>query len=326
MNNQAHLKNRKNLKPTIRLEVFRHDEKDTSEHDHTAQLTDKGKLGALKAGRKKSPHMNEGYVLASPRERALHSAILQFFGPQIQDIALHDGSLQEALKKLKNHKIKNKSGKTTHAAERISIDERLNFHVESHAEFNKRFYDEYAKKDQNRTLDFQLKDSDQLILDLAKRVRSPSDQKALGVIKIKGFKRMVGDLAEVLLEYFQKYPQWQKAYEKSPQDYDSPEMQIFVGTHSQNVECFLMKVIEIKEGPIALEDFLQSLDQRKSFIDYSEGFTMEIIATKTGQLTGTLQYKKRVYQISAKELKAMVQERDDFNHEVQKKIEEDPDA
>jgi|GEM_PF-2033534 len=313
MSIQEHSESLETQTPTIRLEVFRHDEKDLADEDHVAQLTTKGKLAALEAGRKKQPHLNEGYVVASPRERALHSAILQFFGPQIEDLDLHNVSLQEALGKLKEHESK------------IKTDERLNFHVESHPEFNARFYDEYGKKEGNRTLDFQREDSDQMILGIAKRIKNINDDGAVSVMKIKGFKRMVGDLAEVLYEYFQKLPTWKKSFEQNPKDYDSSEMQIFIGTHSQNVECFLMKIIEMKLGPQALEDFLKQLDNRKSFIGYSEGFSLTV-EEKDGQPSAVLQFKNSTFQITEQDLKTMVQERDEFNEQVQQKIEEDPDA
>ncbi|MCC6643361.1 histidine phosphatase family protein, partial [Candidatus Peregrinibacteria bacterium] len=146
------------LSPKLVIHVFRHDEKDTAQNDSLAPLTAKGRAGALAAGKTKEPKLNQGYVVCSPRDRALHSGLLQFFGPcldveNIADKTLHE--LSDILSE-KGHK------------DRVKTDYRLNFKVEDVAEFNDRFYSAYNAKEGNKTLQFQLDESDQLILDIAK--------------------------------------------------------------------------------------------------------------------------------------------------------------
>ncbi len=147
------------LRPRVVIEVFRHDEKDTAQDDSLAPLTSKGRENALRVGRSKNPKINQSYVISSPRDRALHSGLLQCFGEGLDEKDVADKSLSDLL-----HLVRQRN-----KHDQVKIDDRLNFQVEAVPEFNDRFYDEYGKKDGNRTLYFQLDNSDQLILDIAKK-------------------------------------------------------------------------------------------------------------------------------------------------------------
>lgn len=296
--------------PSICLYVFRHDEKDLAENDHIAPLTAKGRINAINQGKLKCPKLNQGYVITSPRERALHSGLLQFFGPSLPN--LEEADLNNILEQIAEH------------ANHIITDERLNFHVESHPEFNQRFYDEYNKKEHNDTLGFQLNHSDELILDLAKKTNPQDFESSQAIQRLKGYKRMVGDMAELILEYVYKLPVWESEYSTIPQNYDQPELQIFMGTHSQNIECFLLKLIEIQEGTLALQSFLHNLPHQKSFIDYSEGFSLKIYSDQDGQVFINLDYQNYHWVFTSESLQQLVKERKEFDLEVNKQLQNIP--
>lgn len=303
--------------PSIRIELFRHDEKDKSEVDTTARLTAKGKKGAIEEGKSKHPRLLQGYVVASPRERAMHTAALQFFGPNFASLNLEEEDFNIGFEHI-GKQLQADHG--VNMSQKFSTDERLNFNVESHPEFQEQFYSQYNESGDNRTLDWQKDNSDQLILDLALRT-NPEDALAEGINNIKGFKRMVGDLAEVFLEYFQKINWWQDMFQKDPNHYDDDQMDIFICSHSQNMECFLMRLIEMKEGLDFLESFLQSLPSRKSFIGYSKGFSL-IIYANNGNPVAILGFDDHSWEICETDLKQMISERDQFNTQVTEKLKE----
>jgi hypothetical protein len=303
--------------PSIRIELFRHDEKDEAEVDATARLTTKGRKGAMDAGKSKNPRLLQGYVVASPRERAMHTAVLQFFGINFADLKLEEHDFDTGFKNIENQ-LQTEHG--VNISEKFSTDERLNFNVESHPGFKGEFYAQYSKSADNRTLDWQKNESDQLILDLARKT-NPDDVLAEGIRNIKGFKRMAGDLAEVFLEYFQKISWWAEIFRKDPKNYDGDQMDVFVCSHSQNVECFLMRLIEMKEGPDFLEKFLSALPHRKSFIGYSEGFSM-IVYENSGQPVAIIRFQGHSWEISELDLKQMIAEKDQFNQQVAEKLNE----
>lgn len=298
--------------PSIRIEVFRHDEKDTAEVDTLARLTPQGRKNALNAGKSKQPRMLQGYVVASPRERAQHAAFLQFFGPNFADLQLDEQDFQEGFEQIQSQ-LKDKHNLTL--TEKFSTDERLNFNVESHPLFNEQFYAQYNKSEQNSTLDWQKNDSDQIILNLALKT-SHNDVLAEGVRTIKGFKRMVGDMAEALIEYFPKATEWAQAYEADAKNYQDPQLDIFICSHSQNIECFIMKVIEMKEGTKTLEQFLDKLPHRKSFIGYSEGFSLTINQNASAQLN----FKGYTWTLTQADLQKMIETRNEFNHQVDENL------
>lgn len=307
-------------KTVIRIEVFRHGEKESAQNDHVAALTMSGKKDALEVGALKSPNLRQGFVISSPRERALHSALLQFFGPQFAELNLHDHSVHSTMLELKEQEVLGKMGSRVKLFSKLKTDERLNFNVESHPIFNDRFYQVYNEKVGNRTLDFQLEESDKLILELAEREKERrhvgSENSTSDVMKIKGFKRMVGDLAEVLARYFDNLELWTKIYSSNPTDFDGPEMQIFMASHSQNIECFLMQLIRVKLGDSALKSFLDQLPNHKSFIPYSKGFKLLIEKNEQKNIIGNLYYENYCFEITAADLEQMVKERDDFDQEV----------
>jgi hypothetical protein len=305
--------------PSIRVEVFRHDEKDKSEIDTKAQMTAKGRASSVLAGKSRQPKLNMGYVVASPRERAMHAALLQFFGPQFEDLNLHEHHYSDSMSKLADHLQKNHN---LDLKEKFSTDERLNFDADSHLEFNKSFYYQYNKAENNCTLLWQLHESDQEVLQIARKT-AYLDGMADGVRKIKGYTRLYGDLAEVIFEYFDKLEVWTEAYNKSKRSFDDDQMQIFLGSHSQNVEAFLMRLIEMKEGRQALLDFLALLPHGKSFIDYSEGFTV-FIYKKDDQLQSKLVYKDKIWDLSMNDLKLMIEEKKSFNQKVEEMLSLEP--
>lgn len=286
------------MDPRLVLHVFRHDEKDQAVEDTLAPLTSKGRANALAAGKAKQPKINQGYVVCSPRDRALHSGLLQFFGPCLDMEGVEQKSLTElaGLLKEKGH------------AEKVKVDDRLNFKVEDVAEFNDRFYAEYNNKQANRTLFFQLDESDQLILDIAKKTPPVTEHP---VTKVKGYTQMVGDLAEIFSEYLAEFEIWKEAYEKDPTKFDSRDLQIFIATHSQNLECFLMEVIRLKEGQVGLDKFLAALPHHKSFLGYSEGCEITVEG-----LNMEVNYAGKSYSIKKTDLQTMVAARNQFNQKV----------
>lgn len=294
-------------RPYVHMEIFRHDEKDLHEDDTLAGLTESGKKRAVKAGQKRLPSLNRGYVVASSRDRAAHSAILQFFGPLMPEIA--DYSFIE-LRKCLDGKLK----------ERFGVDDRLNFCVETDAEFSDRFYGEYSKDLKvNDTLKFQLEESDNLILDLGRDANPKDVVKLKKIRQLKGYKKMAGDMAEFILDYVDRLGEWEEVYSQSGETFDSHELQIFCGSHSQNIECFLMRVVELREGREFLVRFLAALPHRKSFIAYSDGFSVNIFREE-GRICLDVFFRQFVWRLRSEDLKLFVKERDEFVDELEVKL------
>ncbi len=126
---------------------------------------------------------------------------------------------------------------------------------------------------------------------------------------------MVGDLAEIFLEYSAKLEVWKKVYEEDPSKFESPDLQIFIATHSQNLECFLMDVIRRLEGEAALDKFLKGLSHHKSFLGYSEGCQLLIEGAGI-----ELDYKGKIYHLEKTDLQAMVVARNQFNQKVRENL------
>lgn len=298
--------------PSIRIEVFRHDEKDKAEIDTLAQMTEKGRKASIEAGKNRKPKLNMGYVVASPRERAMHAALLQFFGPQFEDLNLHNDHLNGSMARLEAH-LKENHG--LELGQKFSTDQRLNFDADSHPDFNKSFYDQYNRQENNRTLFWQLEESDQEVFDLARKT-GHLDGAADGVRKIKGYTRLYGDLADVIVEYFDRLSVWREAYNAAKDTFDDDEMQVFLGSHSQNVEAFLMRLIEMKEGRKSLESFLGQLPHGKSFVEYSEGFTL-LIYEQNDVNSAILNYRDKSWEITKSDLEKMVEEKRAFDLKVE---------
>ncbi|MCC7432645.1 hypothetical protein IT412_03915, partial [Candidatus Peregrinibacteria bacterium] len=182
-------------------------------------------------------------------------------------------------------------------------------------DFNKSFYNQYNRQENNRTLLWQLHESDQEVFDLARKT-AYLDGAADGVRKIKGYTRLYGDLADVICEYFDRLDVWRESYNAAKETFDDDQMQIFLGSHSQNVEAFLMKLIEMKEGRKSLENFLGQLPHVKSFIEYSEGFTL-LIYGQNKATSAILTYRDKSWEITRSDLKKMVEERQAFDLKVE---------
>lgn len=239
------------VKRRISVEVFRHGPKakrTIEGHDALVPLTPGGLEHAFEAATKLGVN-NPVRIVASTRKRVIQTALLIWANVAkiTKEVALK--KTVDELSDLAN-KALNKGQNTTRRM--MVTDDRLNFDYESHDSFSDSFYKAYEQLQENKTLDWQLEQSDQLVLDLAKK--EPNE----GLLKVSTYTRFAGDMAEMINRYVRAMDKLKVLKKNEDFDFD-----ILMGSHSQNLECFLMRLIEIKEGRPALEEFFKTVKKSK---------------------------------------------------------------
>lgn len=277
---------------TIRLEFLRHDEKEIPTKagdrigDETVRLTVGGRVNASLAGKDKNPNIGSALAYGSNRMRTQETALRQMLSDE--DEITPDDSLEDIEDKMRRH---------LPVGRKLIVSDKLDFDWTSNPEFNKVAYDHYLNK--KDALLFVYNESD----DLARQLSDTTSTT---------FTRSAGNLAEIVQKYLKILPNWQKTASKG--NYGK-ELQRFCGSHQDVFECFLLKIIEIKEGKQGVLEFLDQLPDKNGF-EYSEGYSV-VISSKDGKATIGIEYRNKVWQISSEELSGIINSRDEFDRQIE---------
>ncbi|MCU0679905.1 MAG: hypothetical protein MUF50_01200 [Planctomycetes bacterium] len=295
---------KKEAEPSIRLEFFRHDDKEKTprESDNLVRLSDSGRVHASEIGKNKDGHPEMGLVYGTSRERTLETAHRQMLANE--EIEPED-SLEDIRKKI-DEQIK--------FGKKEIVDDRLNFDWGGTKKFNEIGYEHFLKlKD---ALRFLVDESD----DLAKECKDETST---------SYTRTAANFAEVVEKYMNILPRWKQVVEedknkekdakekkdqKKGYEKFGNEMQRFCGSHAGTVENFLMKIIEKIDGKEAVYDFINSREDKNCF-NFSEGYSV-IIKEKKGQVVGELKYQNKTWPITKELLDDIMKERDELDREI----------
>lgn len=283
---------------TIRLEFFRHDDKEkaTAGGDRTGdefiRLTKKGREHATEAGRTKNPKARVALAFGSTRERAVETSMRHMLANE--DSITADMSLEdlraEVLRGLK-------------VGKKDVMIKSLNFDWDSNQEFHDIGYKRFLEtKD---ALIFLRGESDNL-------VRKNKD------LLSDSYSRSAGNFAEFVHKYLHILPRWKRLVTEKSEEYGkyNNEMQRFFGTHQTVAEPFLMKVIEKTDGKEAVQKFINSLKSKNGF-DLSEGYSV-IIQDTPDKPSVKVKFRDQEWQIDEKILREIVKERDELNLSISK--------
>ena len=295
------------VKRRIHLVIFRHDQKAKNipeGHDALVPLTPGGVAHAYESASELGIQ-NPAKIISSTRKRVMQTALLKWANvAKIPKADVIEQTVEE-LADLVTQSLKDRKGANRKI---MTTDDRLNFDYESNLSFGNSFYKEYEQLKQNRTLDWQIEHSDQIVLDLAQK--EPDE----GLMKVSSYTRFAGDMAQMINRYVRAFGKLKILKKKENFDFD-----ILMGTHSQNLECFLMRLIEIKEGKPALQSFLSKLNNRKGFVDFSEGLKVNIVEDKkdTQQVKKIeISFRDKKWDVTMQDLEIMIRDRDQFNEKV----------
>lgn len=297
------------IAPSIRLEIFRHDDKEKTTDsgarlgDNEVHLSPAGRVNAVRAGRERNPHPAVGLVYGSPRERTRETALRGLLSNE--DITVEDSFTE----------MEEKINKEMGYGRKHIIDNRLNF-IWDGEQVSRRFHDEgydhfLNKKD---ALKWLFKDSDQVVLEEKDPVAT-------------SYSRCAGNIAELVKKYMDILPRWENitkidaakpAEEKKNYADFQNELQRFMGSHAAVLENFLLKVIEKKEGRAGVEKFFEQREASQvgnNSFKPNEGYTISIV-TANGQPTAEVIYHDKNWQLSLADLEGMIADRDKLNKEI----------
>ncbi len=280
----------KEIRPEIRLEIFRHDRAAAAEPGMTDQqrrLTPEGKTKAVEAGKEKKPNPQMGLAYGSPRERAQETALRQLMADQA--IAGDEATLDELKESLK---------KAMPFGNKLVITDKLDYVAQNpDPAFTEAFNKGYSK---GELLTFMLNESD----DLVRKNKDANDY---------SYSRIAAHIAEIVKKYAGIMPTWERIYDKK-QYGDNNEMQRFIGTHQSIPETFLLKVIEKTQGRKAAEDFLNELPDKNGG-GFSEGLSATI-RMENEKPEITIQYRDKEFVIDEGVLDEILADADSLDKET----------
>lgn len=243
---------------TIRLEIFRHDDKGSNTNadpddsvDRVIPLSAGGRSHSRLVGQEKNPQPEVGLVYGSSRDRTIESAERQLFS---QEEAISDDlSLAEMNALIEGSLAKGKKYRSSPL---------LDFDFSGSEKFRE-IKDEHFR-DKKDLLVWYLEDSDALV-EAERDLISTS------------YSRLAANVAELVTKYVSAYSRWQKIVESNPDKYVkfNNELQRFMGTHQGVGEAFLMKAIEKTQGKEAVYSFIDSLASKNGFA-FGEGYSVVI--------------------------------------------------
>ncbi len=240
------------FKSKIRIEVFRHDQRDKTIKvpDEKSRLTKGGSIHAKEIGKTKNPNPRVGLAYGSPRERSQETALRALMANE--DWVTEDMTMEEILKG-----IEERGGR----GKKIIASEKLNYKGDVHPEYAK-LYDYHFFKACD-AIPFLYNESDDLV-------------RKLGDNEDFCYTRQAANVADFVKKYLGVLPHWEKLTEEKPEKYkEIDEMQRFLGTHGSVTECFLLKIIEKTEGKDEAKRFIDSLSN-KNGIDFSDGISIDL--------------------------------------------------
>lgn len=282
--------------PTIRLEIFRHDAKDTPTtagprpNDRSVRLTPEGRRGSSAAGISKQPRPEVAIAVGSSRERSVESALRQMLAEQ--ERMTPDMTLEEIRRMVADQLRLGRKDMTV---------ELLDFNWDGTKQFHDQGY--YRTLETHDALRWVYDDSDRVALQNHDEVST-------------SYSRAAGNIAEVVRKYLGVLPRWKEVTTESPGKYErfNNELQRFLGSHQSVIECFLMKVIEKTEGRKAVEQFIESLPD-KNGMGLSEGYTV-IIRESGEQPEVVIRYGDKEWSVRPETISEIISEKDDFNRKV----------
>ncbi len=281
----------RDIQPTIRLEIFRHDQPAPAapgEKDEQRRLTPQGREHAQQVGKEKKPLVSMGLAYASPRDRAQETAYRQLLANESFTGA--EASLDD---------LKAAVEKALPFGNKLIVSENLNYQVSHNPEFAKAWGVAY---NEGRLLAFLLEQSDAV-------ARENND------LADYSYSRSAANVAEIVKKYVGIEPVWQRVYGQNEQKYQAnTEMQRFLGTHQSIGETFLLKVIEKTQGRDAALKFIEQLPNKNGF-DVSEGFSVNI-APSADEVKVTITYGSTSWDLTREVLDEIVQDREQLDKEI----------
>lgn len=302
---ELQLERQEEIKPaTIRLEIFRHDDKGENttanpddDIDKIIPLSKDGRIHASEVGAEKNPHPEVAVAYGSPRNRTIETALRQLLTNE--ELITEDLSLEGINTLIKKNSPVGKKYKTT---------ELLDFDLGGSEKFRETANDHFKNK--HDLLIWYLEESDRM-------VEETNDKKSTS------YSRLAGNVAELVSKYSNMYPKWKKIVDDNPDKYSqfNNEMQRFMGSHQGVGESFLMKVIEKTLGKEEVYNFINSLESKNGF-KFGEGYSLVIGETKDENNNClkqiSINFNGRQFACDENILKEIITDRDILDKKLQK--------
>lgn len=274
------------IRPRIRLELFRHDEREEIAEpgiqdvdlNRKIHLSQKGRTNSRLKGIDKNPNPQVALAYGSMRDRTIETSLRHILSDK-EDL---DSLDYDNILNLAKHGSMKKYIRTP----------LLDYDYDSNEQFRREIDTHYfEKKDMLR---FLYCESD----DLAERLKDK---------KSTTYSRSASNIAKLINKYIQVLPAWSKLTTDKPEKFREYgfELQRFMGSHGGNLECFLMKVIERQQGEKGVMDFINSLPDPNGF-GYSEGYTV-VLEESDGKTRINISYNKNNWSFDPDFLKEIIQ-------------------
>ncbi|NTV41332.1 MAG: hypothetical protein HGA61_03615 [Candidatus Moranbacteria bacterium] len=266
----------------IRLEFFRHDEKDPATgmgNDNEVRISKEGQRHAIEVGEEKNSHPEVALVYGSPRKRSVETAYAQMLS-------------EDEIKGLSLEEIREKVSENISFGTKEIVTNKLNFDWSGSEEFKKTAEDHYLNK--KDALKFLFEESDALVREL-------NDTKSIA------YSRAASNVAQIIEKYAGIFDGWEKITNNNKEKYEKfgNELQRFLGSHGTVLECFLMKVIEKIEGKDRVIEFLDSLEDKNQF-NFSQGFSVVIEKNAGNEKTIKVTFENKSWILKPEMLKEIV--------------------
>lgn len=201
--------------------------------------------------------------------------------------------------------------------QRHKINTDLNFNYESHPEYNKRLLSHY--KGTKDVLPFLHDESDGLVLDMASKAKSGEEKAQIRQLTPNSV--MIGNLARIMQNYLGKSSKLVAAHQNIASR-EAIQIDRFFGTHSINLECLVLKLMEMKFGKEYAEEYMNRKGHQNGFIDYHDGVEFDItVDSQENPGAVTLKFGDIHSELTTGDLKSIVEEADKYSEEVEKRLE-----
>jgi len=242
-------------KPTVKLFLFRHAQKESREHNAAAEvpLSDLGREESHKLGlrTRANPEVAVGYGSSRVRTQETAGQVILANLSEINE----DTTLAE-MEKVVNQYL-NKGKEKGPQKKKVGIDPRLDFKFKGEMSGQ-------AKKaiEQGRYLKWIVEQSDSV-------ASKSSDPEALG------FSKLAGNVAKIMQKYGKVARNWERLRQEKPEKYQdvSNQLERYLASHGGVLESFLVKVIKLAGSE---QDLLEFEEQYPNGFSELEGFRVEI--------------------------------------------------
>ncbi|MEI8343470.1 MAG: hypothetical protein WCF93_00800 [Candidatus Moraniibacteriota bacterium] len=241
--------NNQNVKSFIELDFFRHSnkEKDKEKTDIEISLTPEGKKNAIDKASIDTDIEQSIAFGAAPERTGLTSMLVM--GGQEESITGEETF----------NELRDKLDAGIAVGSKLGIDNRLDFKADE----NSKYYAELADNFINgKYLVYLIEQSDQRAKDFG------DDYTAT-------YSRMAQQVAQIIEKYQKISPRWSQLVEDKSAEY-TKALQRFMGTQQGVGECFLAKVIELTNGAVERDKFVEALGKKQGF-DFLEGLRIFVV-------------------------------------------------